>query len=94
MYKYGIISTASITKRFVDGLKKAGDEVVCIGSRDIQRAKQFALDNSIDKYYGSAQISELITQFDESDFVFDTTKEVDNENQDAPMIRLVNQEIP
>ena len=53
MYKYGVISTASITKRFIDGLRNAGDEVVCIGSRDIQRAKQFALDNSIDKYYGS-----------------------------------------
>lgn len=53
MYKYGIISTASITKRFIDGLRLANDEVVCIGSRDIEKAKQFALDNSISKYYGS-----------------------------------------
>jgi len=53
MYKYGIISTASITKRFIDGVRLAGDEVICIGSRDINKAKQFALTNSIEKYYGS-----------------------------------------
>lgn len=53
MYKYGIVSTASITKRFIDGLRKAGDEVICIGSRNIEKAKQFANENSIDKYYGS-----------------------------------------
>lgn len=53
MYKYGIISTASITKRFITGLRFAGDEVICIGSRDIEKAKQFANDNSISKYYGS-----------------------------------------
>ena len=53
MYKYGIISTASITKRFIDGLRLAGDEAVCIGSRDINKAKQFALDNCIERYYGS-----------------------------------------
>lgn len=53
MYKYGIISTASITKRFITGLRQAGDEVVCIGSRDINKAKQFAEDNNINKYFGS-----------------------------------------
>lgn len=52
MYKYGIVSTASITKRFIDGLRKAGDEVVCIGSRDIDKAKKFADENSISRYYG------------------------------------------
>ncbi len=53
MYRYGIVSTASITKRFIDGLRKNGDEVVCIGSRNIEKAKQFAIDNSIERYYGS-----------------------------------------
>ena len=53
MYKYGIISTASITKRFIDGLRQAKDAVICIGSRDIEKAKQFAIKNGIDKYYGS-----------------------------------------
>lgn len=53
MYKYGIISTASITKRFIEGLRLAGDEVICAGSRDINKAKQFANDNNINKYYGS-----------------------------------------
>lgn len=53
MYKYGVISTASITKRFIEGLRLAGDEVVCIGSRDIDKAKLFAKENNINKYYGS-----------------------------------------
>ena len=53
MYKYGIISTASITKRFVDGLRLANDNVICIASRDINKAKDFADNNAINKYYGS-----------------------------------------
>lgn len=53
MYKYGIVSTASITKRFIDGLREAGEDVVCIGSRDIKKAEQYAKNNSIDIYYGS-----------------------------------------
>ena len=53
MYKYGVISVASITKRFIDGLRLAGDEVICIGSRDINKAKEFAEENNIEKYYGS-----------------------------------------
>lgn len=53
MLKYGIVSTASITKRFIEGLRLAGDEVVCIASRDINKAKEFALENNIAKYYGS-----------------------------------------
>lgn len=53
MFRYGVVSTASITKRFIDGLRLAGDEVVCIASRDISKAKQFAIENSINRYYGS-----------------------------------------
>lgn len=55
MYKYGIVSTASITKRFIDGLKQVGDEVVCIASRDFHKAKEYAIENNIAKYYGSYQ---------------------------------------
>lgn len=53
MNKYGIVSVASITKRFIEGVRLAGDEIVCIASRDINKAKQFAIDNNISKYYGS-----------------------------------------
>lgn len=53
MYKYGIVSTASITKRFIDGIRLSNDEVVCVGSRDIEKAKEFAIENNIKKYYGS-----------------------------------------
>ena len=67
MYKYGIVSTASITKRFIDGLRKAGDEVVCVASRDINKARQFAQDNNINKYYGS--YDEVYTD-DEVDVVY------------------------
>lgn len=59
MYKYGIISTASITKRFITGLREAGDEVVCIGSRDINKAKQFAEDNNINKYFVCIYLNRL-----------------------------------
>lgn len=53
MNKYGIISTASITSRFIEGIRCASDEVVCIGSRDINKAREFANDNNISKYYGT-----------------------------------------
>lgn len=53
MYKYGIVSVASIAKRFMEGVRLAGDEVVCVASRDINKAEKFAKDNSIEKYYGT-----------------------------------------
>ena len=53
MNKYGVISVASITKRFIDGVKLAGDEIYCVGSRNIDKAKEFAEQNNIEKYYGS-----------------------------------------
>lgn len=55
MYKYGIVSTASIAPRFIEGLRLAGEEIVCIGSRDINKSKDFALKEGIKKYYGSYQ---------------------------------------
>ena len=53
MYRYGIVSTASITSRFITGLRLAKDEVICIGSRDINKAREFAEKNDIENYYGS-----------------------------------------
>ena len=47
------------------------------------------ISQAIDKYYGSEQITELLTQFSDEDFVFDVADEVED-NSDAPMIRLVN----
>lgn len=53
MNKYGIISTASIAARFIEGIRLSGDEILCIGSRDLEKAKKFAKNNNIPKYYGS-----------------------------------------
>ena len=44
---------------------------------------------AIDKYYGSEAMQELINSFDASDFVIDSNEEV-VDDQDAPMIKLVN----
>ena len=45
---------------------------------------------ALDKYYGSAQMQDLINQFDKSDFATDISTEVDEKDPDAPMIKLVN----
>ena len=45
---------------------------------------------ALDKYFGSAQMQTLVEEFDDSDFVTDVNEEVDDTNEDAPMIRLVN----
>ena len=45
---------------------------------------------ALDKYFGSAQMQTLVEEFDDSDFVTDVSEEVDDTNEDAPMIRLVN----
>lgn len=45
---------------------------------------------ALDKYFGSAQMQDLVEQFDDSDFVTDVSEEVDDTDEDAPMIRLVN----
>ena len=45
---------------------------------------------ALDKYFGSAQMQTLVEEFDDSDFVTDVNEEVDDTDEDAPMIRLVN----
>lgn len=42
MYRYGIVSTASIVPRFVEGLRLAGDEAVAIASRNSEKAAAMA----------------------------------------------------
>lgn len=42
MYRYGIVSAASIVGRFVEGLRQAGDEVIAIAARDMDKARAAA----------------------------------------------------
>ena len=54
MINYGILSTASITKRFVSGIRNSQDGFVyAIASRNIEKAKAKAEELNIEKYYGS-----------------------------------------
>lgn len=53
MHKYGIVSTASIAKRVIEAIRLTGNEVVAIASRDLDKAKRFAEENNIEKYYDS-----------------------------------------
>lgn len=54
MYKYGILSTASIAPRYIKGIRNSkSGEVYAIASRGIEKAKEFAEKHDIDKYYGS-----------------------------------------
>ncbi len=54
MYKYGILSTASIIDRFIGGIRNSEQgEVYAIASRTIEKAKEAADRLSIDKYYGT-----------------------------------------
>lgn len=53
MYRYGIVSTASIVPRFVEGLRLAGDEVIAIASRDLSKASAMAQKLGIPNAYDS-----------------------------------------
>ncbi|MDO4501119.1 MAG: Gfo/Idh/MocA family oxidoreductase [Erysipelotrichaceae bacterium] len=64
MYKFGIISTASICKRVMDAIRLTGNEIVAIASRDIEKARDFARSNNIEKYYGSYEELYLDTDID------------------------------
>lgn len=52
-YTYGIVSTASITPRFVHAVQAYGDEVGAIASRSLEKAQRFAQEHTIYKAYGS-----------------------------------------
>jgi predicted dehydrogenase len=53
-YKWGILAPGKISEKFADGLKLLPNaELFAVGSRDLQRAKQFAKKYAFKKYYGS-----------------------------------------
>ncbi|NLB20159.1 MAG: hypothetical protein GX829_04855 [Clostridium sp.] len=52
--KYGILSTASIVERFVQGVRASKNgEVVAIASRSLEKAKNKATELKIQKSFGS-----------------------------------------
>ncbi|MEG0294080.1 Gfo/Idh/MocA family protein [Enterococcus sp.] len=54
MIKYGIVSTASIVPRFVEGVQASQHgEVVAIAARELEKAQKMAKDLAIPKAYGS-----------------------------------------
>ena len=50
---YGILSTATITQRFIKAVQAVGDEVGAIASRSIEKAEQAAKEHNIKQAYGS-----------------------------------------
>lgn len=50
---YGILSTATITQRFIKAVQAVGDEVGAIASRSIKKAEQAAKEHNIKQAYGS-----------------------------------------
>lgn len=66
--RYGIVSTATIVHRFVEGIRESElGEVVAIAGRSKEKAKQCAEELDIPKYYGSY---EAIFQDEEVDIVY------------------------
>lgn len=53
--QYGIISTASITPRFIQAVQNYGDEVVAIASRSLEKAQAMSETYHIKQAYGSYQ---------------------------------------
>lgn len=53
IYHYGIISTATITPRFIHAVQEYGDEVIAIASRSLEKAQASATTHGIQKAYGS-----------------------------------------
>lgn len=53
-YKWGILAPGKMSAKFTAGLKLLGNaELFAVGSRDSERAKRFALEHNVKKYYGS-----------------------------------------
>jgi predicted dehydrogenase len=53
-YNWGILGAGKMAAKFSRGLKLLSNaELYAVGSRDLQRAKQFADNNGYKKYYGS-----------------------------------------
>ncbi len=53
-YKWGILAPGKMSAKFTNGLKILDNaELYAVGSRDIERAKKFAMEHGFRKYYGS-----------------------------------------
>jgi predicted dehydrogenase len=53
-YKWGILAPGKMSAKFTKGLKLLENvELYAVGSRDLQRSKQFASEHGFRKYYGS-----------------------------------------
>ncbi len=53
-HKWGILAPGKMSAKFTTGIKLLGNaELYAVGSRDLQRAKQFANEFGFKKYYGS-----------------------------------------
>jgi len=54
VYKWGILAPGRIAGKFANGLKLLDNaELYAVGSRDIDRAREFAREHGFSKYYGS-----------------------------------------
>lgn len=52
--RYGIVSTAQVAPRFIEGVRLAGNgEVLAVSSRSLDKAKAFAAAHQLPKAYGS-----------------------------------------
>ncbi|CAM4203316.1 oxidoreductase [Streptococcus penaeicida] len=61
--KYGIVSTAQVAPRFIEGVRLAGNgEVVAVSSRSIDKARVFASKYRIPRAYG--KLSEMLADPD------------------------------
>lgn len=61
--RYGIVSTAQVAPRFIEGVRLAGNgEVVAISSRSLETAEAFAAQHDIPHAYGS--LSEMLKNKD------------------------------
>src|SRR4051794_19544293 len=63
MTRWGILSTARIAEKLIDGARASSDaSIVAVGSRDLTRARAFASEHGIADAYGSYE--ELLASAD------------------------------
>jgi xylose dehydrogenase (NAD/NADP) len=54
MIRWGILSTARIAERILDGARVSGTaDIVAVGSRDLARAQAYAGEHGIERAHGS-----------------------------------------
>jgi predicted dehydrogenase len=64
-YKWGILAPGKMSAKFAKGLKLLNNaELYAVGSRDLQRAKQFAEEYGFKKYFGSYEELVADTELD------------------------------